>query len=57
MMNNNLNYCLWQKLFRTQCNKKIATMEEKCSEKTAVSKLEKQNAEKEPAPVAPQVLS
>lgn len=30
-------------------------MEEKCNEKTEESKLEEQNAEKEPAPVAPQV--
>ncbi|XP_056629463.1 Golgi membrane protein 1 [Triplophysa dalaica] len=41
-------------MFMTQCNKKIATMEEKCNEKTEESKLEEQNAEKEPAPVAPQ---
>lgn len=41
--------------FMTQCNKKIATIEEKCSEKTAESKLEKQKTEKpEPAPVASQ---
>ncbi|XP_057212568.1 Golgi membrane protein 1 isoform X1 [Triplophysa rosa] len=32
----------------------IATMEEKCNEKTEESKLEEHNAEKEPAPVAPQ---
>ncbi|KAA0713686.1 Golgi membrane protein 1 [Triplophysa tibetana] len=43
-------------MFMTQCNKKIATMEEKCNEKTEESKLEEQNAEKEPAPVSTQTL-